>query len=51
MRLNYLLLEQFRLQGEIAAAREAGDMEAVARLSTELADLAGRISRDESLGA
>jgi DNA primase len=51
MRLNYLLLEQFRLQGEIAAAREAGDMEAVARLSTELAELAGRISRDESLGA
>ena len=51
MRLNYLLLEQFRLEGEIAAARRADDMQAVARLSAELSDLAGRISRDESLGA
>ena len=51
MRLNYLLLEQFRLQSEIATAREAGDMQAVARLSAELSELAGRISHDESLGA
>jgi DNA primase len=51
MRLNYLLLEQFRLEGEIAAARRTGDMQAVARLGAELSELAGRISHDESVGA
>jgi DNA primase len=47
MELNYLLLEQRRLEGEIAKAGEAGDYEKRAALSRERAVLVERIARTE----
>ena len=47
MELNYLLLEQRRLEGEIAAAGEADDYERRAALSRERAALVERIARTE----
>ena len=50
MELNYLLLEQRRLEAEIAAAGEAGDYERRAALSRERAALVERIARTERVG-
>ena len=47
MELNFLLLEQRRLEGEIAAAGEHGDYERRAALSRERAALVERIARTE----
>jgi DNA primase len=47
MELNFLLLEQRRLEGEIAAAGEDGDRERRAALSRERAALVERIARTE----
>jgi hypothetical protein len=47
MELNYLLLEQRRLEAEIAAAGEADDYERRAALSRERAALVERIARAE----
>jgi DNA primase len=47
MELNYLLLEQRRLEGEIAAAGERGDYERRAALSRERAALVQRIAHAE----
>jgi DNA primase len=47
MELNYLLLEQRRLEGEIAAAGERGDYEQRAALSRERAALVERIAHAE----
>jgi DNA primase len=47
MELNYLLLEQRRLEGEIAAAGERGDYERRAALSRERASLVERIARTQ----
>jgi DNA primase len=47
MELNYLLLEQRRLESEIAAAGEADDYERRAALSRERAALVERIARAE----
>ncbi|HET8954097.1 MAG TPA: DNA primase [Solirubrobacterales bacterium] len=47
MELNYLLLEQRRLEGEIAAAGERGDYERRAALSRERAALVERIAHAE----
>jgi DNA primase len=47
MELNYLLLEQRRLEGEIAAAGERGDYERRAALSRERAALVQRIAHTE----
>jgi DNA primase len=47
MELNYLLLEQRRLESQIAAAGEAGDYERRAALSRERAALVERIARTE----
>jgi DNA primase len=47
MELNYLLLEQRRLEGEIAAAGERGDYERRAALSRERAALVERIAHSE----
>ncbi len=47
MELNYLLLEQRRLEGEIAAAGERGDYERRASLSRERAALVERIAHAE----
>jgi DNA primase len=44
MELNYLLLEQRRMEGEIAAAGERGDYEGRAALSRERAALVERIA-------
>ncbi len=51
MELNFMLLEQQRLEDGIAAARESGDFEARARLSEQRAALTDRIAHAESLGA
>ncbi len=47
MELNFLLLEQRRLEGEIAAAGEKGERERRAALSRERAALVERIARTE----
>jgi hypothetical protein len=50
MELNYLLLEQRRIEAEIAAAGEAGDYEKRAALSRERAALVQRIAHAERVG-
>jgi DNA primase len=50
MELNYLLLEQRRLETEIAAAGEADDYERRATLSRERAALVERIAHTERVG-
>jgi DNA primase len=50
MELNYLLLEQRRLEAEIATAGSAGDPEHRAALSRERAALVERIARAERVG-
>ena len=50
MELNYLLLEQRRLEAEIAKAGEAGDPEHRAALSRERAALVERIAHTERVG-
>jgi DNA primase len=50
MQLNYLLLEQRRLESEIAAAGQAGESERRAALSRERAALVERIARTERVG-
>jgi DNA primase len=45
MELNFLLLEQRRLEDELAAAGERGDYERRAKLSRERAELVQRIAR------
>jgi DNA primase len=50
MELNYLLLEQRRLEAEIASAGEAGEYERRAALSRERAALVERIARTERVG-
>jgi hypothetical protein len=51
MELNFLLLEQRRLESEIAAAGEADDYERRAALSRERAALVERIARTERVGS
>jgi DNA primase len=51
MELNFLLLEQRRLEGEIAAAGERGDYERRAALSRERAALVQRIAHAERVGS
>jgi DNA primase len=51
MELNYLLLEQRRLESQIAAAGEADDYERRAALSRERAALVERIARAERVGS
>jgi DNA primase len=51
MELNYLLLEQRRLEDEIAAAGERGDYERRAALSRERAGLVERIAHAERVGS
>ncbi len=50
MELNFLLLEQRRLESQIAAAGEADDYERRATLSRERAALVERIARTEHVG-
>ena len=50
MKLNFMLLEQRRLEAEISAAGEAGDRERRAALSMERAALVERIARTERVG-
>ena len=50
MELNYLLLEQRRIESEIAAAGEADEYERRAALSRERAALVERIARTERVG-
>ena len=50
MELNYLLLEQRRLEAEIASAGERNDYERRAELSRERAALVERIARAERVG-
>ncbi len=50
MELNFLLLEQRRLEAEIAAAGQAGESERRANLSRERAALVERIARTERVG-
>ncbi|HXV04351.1 MAG TPA: DNA primase [Solirubrobacterales bacterium] len=50
MELNFMLLEQRRLEGEIAAAGERGDYERRAVLSRERAALVERIAHAEHVG-
>jgi hypothetical protein len=51
MELNFLLLEQRRLEGEIADAGERGDYERRAGLSRERALLVERIAHAERVGS
>ncbi|HEX8751970.1 MAG TPA: DNA primase [Solirubrobacterales bacterium] len=51
MELNFLLLEQRRLEGEIAAAGERGDYERRAALSRERAGLVERIAHAQRVGS
>ena len=51
MELNFLLLEQRRLESQIAAAGEADDYERRAALSRERAALVERIARTERVGS
>jgi hypothetical protein len=50
MELNFLLLEQRRIEAEIAAAGERGDYEHRAALSRDRAALVERIARTERVG-
>lgn len=50
MELNFLLLEQRRLESQIAAAGEAGEYEHRAALSRDRAALVERIARTERVG-
>jgi DNA primase len=50
MELNFLLLEQRRLEAKIAAAGEQGDSEGRHKLSLERAALVERIARTERVG-
>ncbi len=50
MELNFLLLEQRRLEAQIAAAGEKGDSERRHKLSLERAALVERIARTERVG-
>jgi DNA primase len=50
MELNYLLLDQRRLEGEITAAGERGDYERRAALSRERAELVQRIAHAQRVG-
>jgi DNA primase len=50
MELNYLLLEQRRIEAEIAAAGERDDYERRAALSRERAELVQRIAHTERVG-
>jgi DNA primase len=50
MKLNFLLLEQRRLEAEISAAGEADDYDRRAALSRERAALVERIARTERVG-
>lgn len=50
MELNFLLLEQRRLEAEIAAAGERGDYERRAALSRERASLVERIAHTQRVG-
>jgi len=50
MQLNYLLLEQRRIEAEIAAAGEQNDYERRAALSRDRAALVERIARTERVG-
>ncbi len=51
MELNFMLLEQQRLEDGISAAQESGDQEGRARLLRERAQLTDRIAHAEPLGA
>jgi DNA primase len=51
MELNFLLLEQRRLEGEIEAAGERGDYERRASLSRERAKLVERIAHAQRVGS
>jgi DNA primase len=51
MELNYLMLEQRRLEAEIAAAGERDDYERRAALSRERADLVQRIAHTQRVGS
>jgi len=51
MELNYMLLEQGRLEAEIAAAGEGEDFERRAELSRERAALVEQIARAERVGS
>jgi DNA primase len=51
MELNFMLLEQQRLEDGISAAQRAGDQEGRARLLRERAQLTDRIAHAEPLGA
>jgi DNA primase len=51
MELNFMLLEQRRLEDGISAAQREGDYEAGARLSRERAQLSDRIAHADTLGA
>jgi DNA primase len=51
MELNFMLLEQQRLEDGISAAQREGDYEAGARLSRERAQLSDRIAHADTLGA
>ncbi|HEU4393265.1 MAG TPA: DNA primase [Solirubrobacterales bacterium] len=51
MELNFLLLEQRRLEAEIAAAGERGEPERRAGLSRERADLVQRIAHAQRVGS
>jgi DNA primase len=51
MELNFMLLEQGRLEGEIAAAGEGEDFERRAELSRERAALVEQIARAERVGS
>jgi len=50
MELNFMLLEQQRLEDGISAAQRAGDEQARARLLQERGKLTDRIAHAESLG-
>ncbi len=50
MELNFLLLEQRRVDDGIAAARREGDLATVGKLSREGSELSTRISHTESFG-
>ena len=50
MELNFLLLEQRRIEDQIAAAGEREDFEGRAALSRERAELVERIARTERVG-
>jgi DNA primase len=51
MELNFLLLDQRRLEGEITAAGERGDYEQRAALSRERAELVQRIAHAQRVGS